>query len=255
MPIELISGIEVVNNLPLVYIRKYKALILADTHIGYEEDMAEKGIFIPSFQLRNVMEVINEAFNLVDVDKVIIAGDLKHKFDSLGRQERRELSRLLTELLTRVDELIVVRGNHDNFLPLLQRKFNFKIVNEYLLGDMLIIHGHKDLRDHIASIGNKWKVLIMGHEHPSITLRDELGVVGRFPCFLLGGLRNLNKSVLVLPAVGAYQTGSKVTLSPDTYLSPVIRDEVNIGEIRPVIVDREVGVMELPPLKYLFDLI
>ncbi len=255
MSVELISGIEVVNNLPLVYVRRYKALILADTHIGYEEDMAEKGIFIPSFQLRNVMEVINEALNSVNVEKVIIAGDLKHKFDSLGRQERRELSKLLAELLARVNELIVVRGNHDNFLPLLQKKFNFKIVNEYILGNILIIHGHKELETHITNVGDKWNILIMGHEHPSITLRDELGIVGKFPCFLMGKLRNSDKSILVLPAVGAYQTGSKVTLSSDTYLSPIIRNDVNIEEIRPVIVDREVGVMELPPLKYLFDLI
>ncbi len=249
---ELIEGLEIVGNTPILYLRPYKTLILADTHIGYEEDMAEKGIFIPRFQLRRVLELLENALNEVNVDRVVVAGDIKHRFDGLGRLERKELSELFTYLQSRVNEIVIVRGNHDNYLPILQRKFNFSLVNEYIIDRYLIIHGHRDLKLHERGI--EWDILIMGHEHPSITLRDELGIVGKFACYLIGTLRN-GKKFIVLPAVGAYQTGSKISLSPETYLSPIIKNEAVIDEMVPIIIDEEVGTFELPKLKYIFDLI
>ena len=32
-----------------IYIKKFKALVIADTHIGYEESLNKQGIFIPKF--------------------------------------------------------------------------------------------------------------------------------------------------------------------------------------------------------------
>ena len=61
------------------------------------------------------------------------------------------------------------------------------------------------------------------------------------------------RKIVTLPAVGIYQTGSKVTLSRDTYLSPILKDDVVIEDLRPIIVDEEVGVFELPPLAELLD--
>ncbi len=248
--VELTSGVEVVSNLPVIYLRSFKVLILADTHLGFEEEMAEKGMYIPRFQLRRLMEVLEQSLSLVNVREVVIAGDFKHRFSGLGKIERRELVEVLTYLQSRVDRIVVVRGNHDNYLPLLRRKFNFELVEYYRLGRYLIIHGHKK----VGLEEGSWDVLIMGHEHPSIVLRDSVGVVGKFPCFLVGRLLN-GKELITLPAVGAYQTGSKVTLSRDTYLSPIIKEDAVIEDLRPVIIDEEAGILELPPLNQLADYI
>ncbi len=246
---ELLDGVEVLENLPAVYLRPVKAVVIADTHIGYEEEMAEKGVVIPPFQLRRVLGVVRRIFDLVSPEKFIIAGDLKHRFSGLGNAERREISELLTFLLPMVDEVIVVRGNHDNYLGYMLRKFPFKIVDHLQLGKYLIVHGHKQL-----PCLEGWKTVIFGHEHPSITVRDSIGVVGKYACFLKGKLRN-GKSFLTLPATGIYQTGSRVSLDREGYLSPILREAANLEEAVPVIVDEDVGLLELPPLSQVSDII
>ncbi len=247
---ELVEGVEVVDELPAIYLRGHGVLVLADTHLGFEEEMAESGVYIPPFQLGRVMRVIKEAVEGVEPKTVVIAGDFKHIFSRLGRVERRELAEVLTYLLPRVDDVIVVRGNHDNYLPLLRRKFPFKIVDHLLVGRYLIIHGHKDIPEGVG----EWDTLIFGHEHPSITIRDSIGVIGKFPCFLIGELAD-GRRFVTLPAVGAYQTGSRITLDRDTYLSPILKRRAVLERVRPVIVDEEVGLFELPPLSEFLDLL
>ncbi len=199
------------------------------------------------------MRILEEAFSSVSAERVVFAGDLKHLFGSLGRVEKQELMELLGYVKKHVAEVVVVRGNHDNFLPLMKRWFEFEIVDSLVLPPFLIVHGHKPLGDELKK--SSWQYLIMGHEHPSIALRDPIGVVGKFSCFLVGDtLLPGGRKVVVLPAVGIYQTGSKVTLSKDTYLSPIIREDVAIESLRPVVVGPDIGVVEFPRLGDLFDL-
>ncbi|MEM4519504.1 MAG: metallophosphoesterase [Sulfolobales archaeon] len=249
MTFEVISGVEVINELPVIYLRKFRMALLADTHIGFEEEMAEKGIYIPRFQKKRLMGILEEVFNTVDVDSLVIVGDFKHKFDELGRIERIELNEIIRYVLSRVSKFVVVRGNHDNYLSVLTRKFNFEFVEELVIDDFLVVHGHNELPKEL-----KTKYVIMGHEHPAITVRDSLGSVGRFQCFLIGETIQ-GTQVITLPAVGAYQTGSKVTLDRNTYLSPILRDEVVLEDLRPIIIDEDVGILELPSLKDLYDML
>ncbi len=247
---ELLEGVEVVGSLPAIYIRSYKTLILADIHLGYEEELANAGVYVPRFQLNHVKEVLEEAFNLVKISKVIVAGDLKHSFSGLGRIEKVELIKFFTYILPKVDEVVVVRGNHDNYLPILQKKYMFKFVEALPLGEYLIVHGHKDVVEDYMG----WKYLIFGHEHPSISLRDNVGKLGKFPCFLIGRLSD-GREFLTLPAVGAYQTGSRISLDSETYISPILKKHALIKEIKPYIVDEDLGVFELPRLEDLQDFI
>ncbi|MEM2005184.1 MAG: metallophosphoesterase [Zestosphaera sp.] len=249
---EVMPGVEIVGTSPALYLRKYKALIIADVHIGYEDELASKGIYLPRFQLRRTLDLIERLLNELQVDRLIIAGDLKHSFDRLNHAERRELATLFSHVIPRVEEVIVVRGNHDNYLPILKRRFDFKLEESFTVGEYLIIHGHKTLPE--GSAGS-WDYLILGHEHPSITLRDSVGRLGKFPCFLVGKLRSAGKPFITLPATGAYQTGSRITLTPDTYISPVLKHEAVIHEIKPIIVDEDVGVFELPSLMEIADYI
>ncbi len=243
----MISGVDVINELPAVYLRKYKMALLADAHIGFEEEMAEKGIYIPRFQKKRLMNILDEVFSTVDVEVLAVVGDFKHKFNELGKIERIELSEIIRYVSSRVEKFVVVRGNHDNYLSVLTRKFNFELVDQLNIGEFLITHGHTELPEQVNA-----RYLIIGHEHPVITLRDSLGSIGRFQCFLVGETKH-GSQLLTLPAVGAYQTGSRVTLDKHTYLSPVLRDQSMLETLRPVIVDEEVGVLELPTLKDLHD--
>lgn len=246
--IEAAPGAEIVDALPALYIREHRALVVADAHLGYEEEAARHGVFMPRFQLARFLDVLEQALSAVDAVRVIIAGDLKHRFDGLGKLERREVTRAINFIKERVDEVTVVRGNHDNYLPILKDRLGFDIVEYLVLGEYAIVHGHKPLPPEARG-----KIVIMGHEHPSIAIRDSIGTVGKFPCFLRGRLRDGETSIVVLPAIGAYQTGSKVTLNPSTYLSPILRNEAVLEDLEPIIVDEEIGVLELPRLADMLD--
>ncbi|MEM1707537.1 MAG: metallophosphoesterase [Sulfolobales archaeon] len=251
--LELVPGLEIVGELPVAYSTKYKTLILADVHIGFEEEVLSRGGFIPRFQLKNTIRILEDAFSRVNVERVVFAGDLKHLFDTLGRLERVELVELLTYVKKHVDSVVVVRGNHDNFLPAMRKWVEFDIVDSYSMPPYLIVHGHKPLKE--ETLYHQWDYLIIGHEHPSIALRDPLGIVGKFSCFLIGAMPTIKKKIVILPAVGAYQTGSRVTLMRETYLSPVIREHVDLETIKPVVVGTDIGVLEFPTLKELYDII
>lgn len=252
MPLELEPGVQVFAPLPCLYIKSVKALVFADAHLGFEEDMAGRGVFLPRVQLRGLISVLEEAFDTVDPARVIIVGDVKHKFDNLSRQEAREVGRLF-EYLTkeRGVEVHLVRGNHDNYIPTVARKYGVALHDTYLKVDRyLFIHGHTDLpRD-----DNGYEIVVMGHEHPSLVLRDEIGSVGKLQCFLSVPLRTGAKAV-VLPAAGLYQTGTSVSLSKEAYLSPIIKEHAVLEEAKPIVFDKEVGVLEFPRLGSIADLL
>lgn len=252
MPMELIQGADIVGASPALYLRRYRALIIADIHIGYEDELASKGVFIPRFQLKRAIELVDGLLSELAVDELVIAGDLKHSFNGLSPLERRELVNFLEYVTPKVKEVIVVRGNHDNYLPILKRRLDFRLEEFLMIGEYLVVHGHKRLP---KDTGYEWSYLVLGHEHPSITLRDSVGRLGKFHCFLVGELKSSGKTFITLPATGAYQTGSRITLNPDTFISPILRDEALIQGIRPVIIDDDVGVFELPSLSELAEYI
>lgn len=248
------GGVVIPGPYPVLYLEKRRTLIFADAHLGFEEEMARHGLFLPRVQKRKLIELLDKVLDELKVNKIVIAGDVKHQFGQLGRIEARELHELFNHLTTRVEEVIIVRGNHDNFLPLITRKYeNVKLVDDYYIVDkIMIIHGHKELtltQDQEAEI----ELIVMGHEHPSLGLRDRLGYLIKYPCFLKVPLRSREGvEVLVLPATGVYQTGTTITLERASYLSPIIREEVVLEKAKPIVFDEELGLLEFPELESLF---
>ncbi|KSW12658.1 phosphoesterase [Pyrodictium occultum] len=246
-------GIETVGDLPAVYVRRLNALVLADTHLGFEEEAAKQGLYVPRIQLLRTLEVLREGLDSTGADWVIFAGDVKHSFSRLLRSEREELSRVF-QYLTRERgvRVTIVRGNHDNYLPLVARDYGVELVQELYERGILVIHGHRKPQ---GGYPGPVEAVIMGHEHPSLRLRDKLGYVAKLPAFLVAPYPPLRARLVVLPAVGQYQTGTTVSLSPDTYLSPILREEVPLGEVKPYVLAEELGVLEFPELALLEDLL
>jgi len=249
---EPVPGVEIVSSLPAVYVRGINAIVVADLHLGFEEEAAQQGYFLPRIQLSRAREVLREAIDSTGADWVIIAGDVKHSFSRLLPSERRELKSLFEFLSSRSVKITVVRGNHDNYLVLVARDYSVELVDELYVDGILIVHGHRKPR---GSYPERLKAVIMGHEHPSIRLRDKLGFIAKLPAFLSAPYPSLNTRLLVLPAVGQYQTGTTVSLSPETYLSPILREDVPLAEIKPYVLAEDLGVLEFPELGLLEDLL
>ncbi len=192
----------------MLYLEDYDSAVMADFHLGYEDVMAQKGIFLPKLQYPYILDLLDKIFEKYEPRKVIIDGDLKHEFSHNMPQEWKEIESIIDFFLDR-SELVVVRGNHDNFLKGILRRRGIEMHEFYTMGPYIFAHGHKDIdlpED---------KILIMAHEHPSITLRDEIYATVKLPCFLY------SKKIIVLPAVSLYAAGTDITRND--FISPILK--------------------------------
>ncbi|MEM3662672.1 MAG: metallophosphoesterase, partial [Sulfolobales archaeon] len=237
-------------------------LILADLHLGYEEAMAEEGIYLPKAQLTSIINDLRTVLEFLDVKNILIVGDLKHRFDRLSKQEREEVSHFIKTLREYgVDMIDLVKGNHDNFISIVLKKLDVRISDHIIIGDILFIHGHQDPFENKADTEtdlSRVRVVVYGHEHPSIVLRDRLGKVAKLPVFLEIPLNLREDSKvrgIVLPASGYYQLGSPATLDPDKYLSPITRRYAQTQHVKPYALIKGDTVLEMPTLATLMEFI
>ena len=249
-------NIEIIEGYPAIYLRDEDALCIADLHLGYEEALAaSSGIALPSRQLKEVEHKLKAAISKCKrkIARLIINGDLKHVFSESSKQEWKEVPVFVEFTLNFVEEIILVRGNHDTFLGPLKRFSNIKIVNELCMDDVLFIHGHN--KDFLSIIrkAKETKNVIVAHEHPFLILGDCVGARVRLPCFLMGKLRlrGYEKNLIVMPAFSPLAGGTAVNVaSKEEFLSPILKSaEVNHDGMEVCAVDEEIGTLGFPELR------
>ncbi len=196
-------------------LKNEKILVFADFHIGYEEALNKQGILVPRFQFKDVIKRLGKIFfelKKIKIEKIIINGDIKHEFGKISEQEWRETLKLLDFLAKFCDEIILVKGNHDTILGPIAKKKNISVVDYYFAGDVLITHGHKIPNQNIIK---KAKTIVIGHEHPAISLREDIRTE-KFKCFLKGKYKR--KNLVIIPSFCLATEGTDVlkekTISP-----------------------------------------
>jgi len=111
-------------------------LIIADTHIGYEEALNKQGILIPRFQFKEIIKRLEHIFAVLKnkrIDKIIINGDVKHEFGTISEQEWRHTLQLLDFLSKHCKEIILIKGNHDTILGPIAKKRKVKVIDNYII--------------------------------------------------------------------------------------------------------------------------
>lgn len=191
-------------------------LVISDVHIGLEEAINKQGILIPRFQFDEIIQRMKKILDNVKIKRVVVAGDLKHEFGTISAQEWRHTLQFIDFILKYADELILVRGNHDTILGPIAEKKGIRVVESYSVGNSLILHGDRIPR----SI--KEGTIIIGHEHPAVSLREGPRVE-LVKCFLVGKYRK--KNLIVLPSFNLVHEGSDV-LREDA-LSPFLRRDIS----------------------------
>jgi len=228
-----------------LYLRDLDTVVVADLHLGYEEALSERGIYVPPVQLSVIKRLLRLILDETKASRVIILGDVKHEFGSALRQEWREVLNLFNWLKERDVRVEVVRGNHDNFLIPILKRLEVPLHDPILVeGRYAMVHGHKPLPP--EAYAENVEYILMGHEHPAVLFRDELGVKMKFKCFLDG--RYEGRRVIVVPALSPLMPGTEVNLTePSELLSPLLK-EVNLDAYRVYVVDVEAGVYDFGPL-------
>ena len=205
-----------------------KILVLTDFHIGYEEALNKQGILVPKFQFKDIIKRLTKIFSGLKKDKIklkiiIINGDIKHEFGKISEQEWRETLRLLDFLSKYCEDIILIKGNHDTIIGPIAEKKKVSVVDYYFAGDVLITHGHKIPSKNILK---KAKTIIIGHEHPAISLREDVRTE-KFKCFLKGKYKR--KNLVVMPSFCFVTEGNDIL--KEKPLSPFLDQDLRNFEV------------------------
>ena len=183
-----------------LYLTKHKVLVIADTHIGYEESLNKRGVLIPRFHFKDLIQRLEKILSKIKPSLIVINGDIKHEFGKINNQEWRNTLKLINFLSKHCEELVLIKGNHDKILDPIADKKNIRIVNELIIDDVLITHGDK-----LIEIPPKIKTIIIGHEHPAVGLKEG-GRIEVFKCFLKGKYKR--KNLIVQPSLNLVTIGT-----------------------------------------------
>lgn len=210
---QISKGIKIVNL--ALYIEQECTLIINDLHLGYEEILYRKGILVPKFQIKEIIKQLQQILKQVKPTTIIINGDLKHEFGKVLNQEWKDIFTLFDFLEKEKIKVIIIQGNHDPIIKPLAQKKDIGVVSEYKIDDILIVHGDKLIR-------TTAKRIIIGHEHPAITIREK-SKQEKYKCFLKGKWKN--KELLAIPSFNPLLEGTDIL--KEKLLSPFLSDLSN----------------------------
>lgn len=231
---------EIIPNLKIfdlaLYHTKQNILIIGDIHIGYEEALNKQGMLIPRFQFFEIIKRLENILKKIkNPKKSIINGDIKHEFGTISEQEWRHTLRLLDFLSKHFKEIILIKGNHDTILGPIARKRNIRIMDSYTIcerselvgkvksqrikkNNILIIHGDKIPNEILPNT----KTIIIGHEHPAISLRKGPRVE-TYKCFLKGKWKKYD--LIVMPSFNLITEGTDIV--KEKLLSPFLQQNID----------------------------
>ena len=210
---DISKGIKIVDT--ALWFEAEKVLVINDLHIGYEEALHRKGVLVPRFQLEQIIDKLKIILEKTRPTKVIINGDLKHEFGKVLRQEWREVLHFLDFVLANVPEVIIIKGNHDPIIKPIADKKGIAVVEQYKVGETLIVHGDELLE-------TTAKRIVIGHEHPAIIIREG-SKWEKYKCFLKGTWKD--KELIAVPSFNPLLEGTDVL--KEQLLSPFLNDITN----------------------------
>lgn len=144
-------------------------LVASDLHIGFEHELAEKGILLDDDYVDEILDELIRIARNEHCNAMILLGDVKSSVKGISREEWKNVPAFMSELARHVDELYVVPGNHDSYLTrLLPDSVRVVSSRGMIIDDILFIHGHAAPR--IKGMGVRR--MVMGHMHPTLTSRE-----------------------------------------------------------------------------------
>ncbi len=239
---EILKGIEIVD----LALKIDNFLVISDTHIGYEEAFNKQGVLIPRFQFKEILSrlerIFERAWRNKRVDMFVINGDVKHEFGTISQTEWRHTLGLLDFISKRCKRIVLVKGNHDKIIGPIAERRDVEIVENFVISSrrkkILITHGDK-----VPDDVKKFDVIIIGHQHPAVSLRDGMRAE-LYKCFLRGKFRK--KDLIVLPAFTPVSEGSDILKGEiltdflrgnleDFFVFPVADKVYEFGKIRDLV--------------------
>ncbi|MGC8896477.1 MAG: metallophosphoesterase [Candidatus Bathyarchaeia archaeon] len=165
--------LKLIPNHPAMLIKEgqRKTLVIVDLHIGWEMALSEKGIHVP-MQTPRLLKKLTDIISAYKPERLLILGDVKHTVATAEMGEWQDIPDFFNELKKQIEEIYVIRGNHDgNLEPLLPENIKIISATGITLGDVGFFHGHRWPSPTLL----KCKTLVMGHVHPVVAFQDPAG--------------------------------------------------------------------------------
>jgi putative SbcD/Mre11-related phosphoesterase len=155
----------------LIKTDKTRIMAIADLHIGWEMALSQRGIHVPS-QTPKLLKKLTDLLSAYKPEKLLILGDVKHTVATAEIGEWQDIPDFFNELKRQIEDIIIIRGNHDgNLEPLLPENIKILPATGTAIDEVGFFHGHRWPSPTLLGC----KTLVMAHVHPTIALRDPAG--------------------------------------------------------------------------------
>lgn len=195
-----------------LWLSGHKTLIIADLHIGYAWSHRSKGQLLPVSKTEDTVARLTALLRDYEAEQVVLLGDIVH--DAVSLPEVKSVLDDLLQIASRGISLTLVLGNHDRRLikAIGTPPANITTCKTVHYGEFLLTHG--DDKAALAELKPE-QTVIMGHEHPTVTLEDGVASAARCPCFLV------SQKFVVMPAFSTWANGCTIGRQP--FLSPLLK--------------------------------
>ncbi|MDP6157042.1 MAG: metallophosphoesterase [Candidatus Thermoplasmatota archaeon] len=226
--------VEPLFNVPALKIKTERNIIIAiaDLHIGYEHSLGKKGIIVKS-KTGEILNVILKILVREKPDRLVMVGDIKDELFGASPGTARELKLFFSKLRESVEDITVVKGNHDGRIEdLLPDTIRMVGPKGGIVEGIGFFHGHSWPSADILEC----HLVVTAHNHP--TFASILAGERYFyhPCWIRGKLDGLkalehypeggrerieNASFIVMPSFT--KTGKGVVVNNERiFLGPVL---------------------------------
>lgn len=202
-----------------------KILILSDIHIGLYTTLREQGSYLPTYDQKILIETLEGLFKTYSDWHWVISGDIKHTHSdlaSISNSEVNELVEVLRLIISNVNELTLLIGNHDKGIEdiLIKYDLNCSLSIDYELNTVLITH-QADLNNLNHTTKDKFLGVIIGHIHPLMVIPRIHGI--NVPVFAV------SENVIMMPAFNQVVGGillSKLSLNGNYRYYGILRNKI-----------------------------
>ena len=206
--IRLMPGVTITNDRCLI-LDDGPTAVIGDLHLGYESALENEGMFIPRINTNSVRDSLNRIIDDYEPSRMVLLGDIKHDFSRSSYQAKEDV-RSIVKLIKEAAEIVVVKGNHDNFIQNIVTGLDVETVDHTDIMGFRLEHGHVD---------SGVRPVIIGHEHPSIRIPGELSGSLKLQCYVWAK----NEGVLVIPPFSPFASGNDLNPGPDAVMAPALK--------------------------------
>jgi uncharacterized protein len=173
-----------------------RALAVADLHLGYAWAHRLSGQLMPITPSNDTLRRLQELQRHYEPAEIVVLGDIVHRAMALDVLEGE--IRELFEALSPHSQLTFLAGNHDRELQAVLKRWllPIELIQSREVGRNLLAHGD--------AVPPGERRIVMGHEHPAISIGDGVTTSQKCPCFLV------SETVIVLPAFSRWAAGTNI---------------------------------------------